>query len=42
MLVVIGPKRGGKGTIARLMKQLVGPNAYAEVKTDDLRDNFVL
>ena len=24
------------------MKQLVGPNAYAEVKTDDLRDNFVL
>jgi putative DNA primase/helicase len=40
MLMMIGPKRGGKGTIARLLKRLVGASAYAAIKTQDLRSNF--
>lgn len=42
MVMWLGPKRGGKGTVARLLKRLIGVSAYAAIKTDDLRDNFPL
>ncbi|MGO9157748.1 DNA primase family protein [Mycobacterium sp.] len=42
MLMWLGPKRGGKGTVARLMKWLVGPDAYAGMTVDALRRNFAL
>lgn len=42
MVMWLGPKRGGKGTVARLLKRLVGESAYGAVKTDDLRDSFAL
>ena len=42
MLMWLGPKRGGKGTVARLMKRLVGPDAYAGMTVEALRRNFAL
>ena len=42
MVMWLGPKRGGKGTVAQLLKRLVGADAYGVLKTSDLRDNFAL
>ncbi|HTX55241.1 MAG TPA: phage/plasmid primase, P4 family [Candidatus Baltobacteraceae bacterium] len=42
MLMWLGPKRGGKGTVAHLMKRLVGPDAYAGMTVEALRRNFAL
>lgn len=42
MVMWLGPMRGGKGTVARLLKRLVGERAYAGVNVADLRNGFAL
>lgn len=42
MLLWIGPKRGGKGTVARVLKKLIGADAYAGLSIKDLKSNFGL
>lgn len=42
MIMWLGPMRGGKGTVARLLKRLVGERAYAGVNVADLRTGFAL
>lgn len=41
-LLIVGPKRSGKGTIARVLRALVGPDAYAGVTLGGLADRFGL
>jgi len=42
MLLIVGPKRSGKGTIARLLRQLVGPANVCGPTTSSLAGNFGL
>lgn len=42
MIMWLGPMRGGKGTVARLLKRLVGDRAYAGLNVADLRASFAL
>ncbi|MBU8819895.1 hypothetical protein KL864_28830 [Mycolicibacterium goodii] len=42
MIMWLGPMRGGKGTVARLLKRLVGERAYAGISVEGLRRNFAL
>jgi len=42
MLMWIGPKRGGKGTVARLMKSLLGVAAYGTLNVGQLGGRFLL
>ncbi|OAI56434.1 hypothetical protein AYO47_09020, partial [Planctomyces sp. SCGC AG-212-M04] len=42
MLLIIGPRRSGKGTIARVLTHLVGPNNVAGPTTSSLAGTFGL
>ncbi len=42
MLLIVGPRRSGKGTIARVLTQLVGPNNVAGPTTSSLAGPFGL
>jgi putative DNA primase/helicase len=42
MLLWIGPKRGGKGTVARILKALIGPDAYAGLSAESVGRQFGL
>jgi putative DNA primase/helicase len=42
MLLWIGPKRGGKGTVARVLKKLIGADAYASLTIDNIKQRFGL
>ena len=40
ILLLVGPLRGGKGTIARILKDLVGKGNYAGPTLGELGTNF--
>lgn len=42
MVMWLGPTRCGKGTVARLLKRLVGADAYAGTAVENLRSDFAL
>jgi putative DNA primase/helicase len=42
MLLWIGPKRGGKGTVARVLKKLIGADAYDSLTVDNIKQRFGL
>ncbi len=42
MLLIVGPTRGGKGTIARVLTHLIGPDNVAGPTLASLASNFGL
>jgi putative DNA primase/helicase len=42
MLLWVGPKRGGKGTVARILKELIGADAYAGLSAETVGRQFGL